>query len=169
VGLVVDGVEGRDHVEAFTLTEVGGVAKHEADVGRAGRLGVGLRLGDAALGHVESGEATGREGRGQQVQRPAAAAADVRHVDAGLEALGAAGQQRHDLGQQRALVALAGRLRHQSLEARVAVVGDAAAVAEGLDDLVLDLAQQADVLAERGEVQGAGGPGEQPGVLGGRW
>ena len=54
VGLVVDGVEGRDHVEAFALAE-GGIAKAQADADEAGSTNVRFVLRDAAaLGEREA-------------------------------------------------------------------------------------------------------------------
>ena len=80
---------------------------------------------------------------GQHVQCPPAPAADVGHVDAGGESFVPVGQQRDHVGKQGLGEALAARFGHQRLEAGVAVVGDAAAVAERVDHLVLDLAQAA--------------------------
>ena len=53
---------------------------------------------------------------------------------------------------QAAVVDLGRLLRLQRLEARHLRVADAAAVAEAVDDLLLELAEQRDVLGEGGEV-----------------
>ncbi len=143
------------------------VARLEPRVGQPQALRLVAPRCDALLGEVVADEAAVREGARHQVDGVPTAAADVGHVDAGLQARREAGHERQDRVDQRGVVDCGAVLGHQLLEARERRVRDAAAVAEALDQRLLDLGQQGDELGLHRQVVGAGGP-RQPGRVLGR-
>jgi hypothetical protein len=80
--LVVDGVEGGDKVEGVGLVEGCDVDHLESGVGQAALVGLHPRRLDRFGGEVVADQPTGGVGLREDVDRVAAAAADVGHMDA---------------------------------------------------------------------------------------
>src|SRR5690606_38655870 len=85
VGLVVDGVEGGNQVEAVLHREDRDVPDLQVGVRQAPGGGFGAAGGDALLRDVVAGEAAVREGPRHEVNGVPGATADVQHVDARLQ------------------------------------------------------------------------------------
>ena len=94
-----------------------------------------------------------------------APAPDVGHVDAGFQPPGETGHQWQDRVDQRGVVSHATVLSHQLLKPRVRCVRDAAAVAEAVDQGLLNLSQQRNELGLHRQVIGAGAPRQPCRVL----
>ena len=167
-GLVVDGVEGGDQVEGRRLVPGSATSRDlEADVRQPAAVGLGAgarrspprrsrsrrsgcagscRPGRSAPGRCRSRRRARRCPRSSRSTRPGTSGrmCSVRRGDDGLAAL----------------------LGHHLVEAGVGRVGHAAAVAERLDDLVLDRAQHGDPLRRAtARLFGRGRPRQPGGVL----
>jgi hypothetical protein len=87
-----------------------------------------------------------------KIHRMTMSASDVEHVPARLQAIDETGNEREDRVDERYVEHSRRHPRHQLLESGVTGVGDAFAVLERLDDVVLDLGELADELCEEAEV-----------------
>lgn len=94
-----------------------------------------------------------------------AAAADVGQIRSGLQAVDETAGHRQDDVDQGGVEHLTALLGHQPVKARIFAVGQAAAVAEAVDDLLFDLGQQGDELCDAREVVGAGRAGQHRGPV----
>ena len=168
LGLVVDRVEGGDRGRTLWCSaRVGDVAHLEASrwSGPALRLRAG-RL-DRLGGEVVAGEAAVREGRRHQVDRvalPQPMSATSMPARSRSVRPGTSGRIVVD---QRGVVDGGRCPRPSAGGTGVGAVGNAAAVAEAVDDLLLHPGQQRDELHHARQVVGAGGPGQAGRVFGG--
>src|SRR3989304_5009496 len=110
----------------------------------------------ALVGEVVPGEAAVGEGPGHHVRGVAAAAAHVQHIGSLPEPFYHAGDKRERDVDQRGVDDAGALPRHERLEAAELRVRHAAAVAEGVDDALLHVAEQGEVLSDGGQVVGPG-------------
>jgi len=130
--------------------------------------GVGPGGGDGILGEVIAHEPAVGEHLSQAVHGHAAAAADVKHVDAALQLLAKSGHERDDAVLEARHCGLAALLGHDRVKPLVGGIGHAPAVPEGLDDLVFHRPEHADPLRHRCQVVRNRPAGQESGMLGGQ-
>jgi hypothetical protein len=165
VGLVVDRVEGGDEIEGPVLVERGRIPDLESDVVQPAALGFGPGPSDRLLGKVVTHETALRELLCEANHGSTRAAADVQDVDAQAQSSRQVGNERQNRLEQNRVDRLTTVLGHHLVEAVEPLVGDTAAVAEALHDLVLDSAEHGNVLRQNGQIVRRRGPGQKGGVL----
>ena len=165
IGLVVNGIKGRNQIERARSVELGHVPGFKTDVLGSAALRLGACRLDGIGTEIEADEATGGERLGQQVHRAARAASDVQHFDALLEAVGQARVEWKDVLEARRHDGLPTLFGHDLVEAVVLTILCAPAVRETLGDVILDTCHHRDPLAGRGHVVRAGCTGQPGRVL----
>ena len=163
--LIVDGIEHRDQIVRLGLVERGHIELLETGVGQGHPRRLFPGPADPLLREVIAREPAVRVGPRHQIDGVSAAAADIGDVDARLQTIDKAGNERQDGVDELVIVHGSAGLRHHPVEVPVFRVRNPAAVAEGLDELALHQSHQRNELRENRHVVRTGGTGQEGGVL----
>ena len=142
-------IEDRDQVVFCGLLQLGSVLFLETGIGQAELLRLRLAGRDSVVGEVVAGESAVRECFGHQVDGVALPAANVRDIDPRLQPLDQPGHERQGHVDKSGVEHLGALFGHHLLKCGVGGIRDAAALAEALDDLVLDVPHERCELKER--------------------